>query len=787
MRKLFYFIYSLIITTPLLHAQLNLTQLGKLTYPAAKGNLSDIWGYVDTTGKEYAIVGLQKGVSIVDVSNPSNPVEVFWIPGPTTIWRDIKTWGKFAYVTNEGGSGLLIINLSSLPNTSGITYQYYTGNNYPFTTAHNLYIDENGVCYIFGSNYQNGGAIMLDLTQNPWSPVELGVFDTYYLHDGVARGDTLWGGAVYQGLLVVIDVSNKSNPQIIGTKATPGNLTHNVWFSDDGQYVFTTDEVANGYITAYDVTNLSNITEVDRIQSSPGQNVIPHNTHYINGYLVTSYYRDGVTIHDVKYPNNMIEVGFFDTSPLYSGNGFNGCWGVYPWLPSGNIIASDIEEGLYILAPNYVRGCYLKGLVTDINNGQPISNAQVEVINANSANTTTNLNGEYLTGYAVAGFYDLVFSAPGFFNDTVFNVKLQNDSTTIVNVQLVPQTPFNFSGMIVEQNTNNPIPGAIVYITDGNYAYYDTTDANGNFFFQNIYAGNYDLVSGKWGYVTACTTISVTTQNNYLVQQLSKGYYDDFIFDFGWQVNSTATTGIWERAKPMATYDNNNNEVNPGSDVSADCGNMAYVTGNGGGAAGDDDVDGGYAVLTSPSMDLSSYITPVVSYSYRFYNSGGFNTPNDSLIIEISNGSQTQILDLLTHTQSSSQWKHSAHAIQIPLTNNMVVKVKTMDANPGHIVEAAFDYFRIYESTPSENITSDAAELVVYPNPAEKNLYVQGNINFHNLTWEILTPEGKLVIQGINKNSEILHINVGELDYGFYLLKLNDGKQNHTLKFLIGQ
>lgn len=77
MRKLFYFIYSLIITTPLLHAQLNLTQLGKLTYPAAKGNLSDIWGYVDTTGKEYAIVGLQKGVSIVDVSNPSNPVEVF--------------------------------------------------------------------------------------------------------------------------------------------------------------------------------------------------------------------------------------------------------------------------------------------------------------------------------------------------------------------------------------------------------------------------------------------------------------------------------------------------------------------------------------------------------------------------------------------------------------------------------------------------------------------------------------------------------------------------------------
>ncbi|GIV40744.1 MAG: hypothetical protein KatS3mg034_0054 [Vicingaceae bacterium] len=78
-------------------------------------------------------------------------------------------------------------------------------------------------------------------------------------------------------------------------------------------------------------------------------------------------------------------------------------------------------------------------------------------------------------------------------------------------------------------------------------------------------------------------------------------------------------------------------------------------------------------------------------------------------------------------------------------------------------------------------------KLVVYPNPAEKNLYVQGNLNLHNISWEILTLDGKVVLQGINNNSEILHINVGELDYGFYLLKLNDGKQNHTLKFLIGQ
>ncbi len=26
------------------------------------------------------------------------------------------------------------------------------------------------------------------------------------------------------------------------------------------------------------------------------------------------------------------------------GNGFDGCWGTYPYLPSGNIISSDINS-----------------------------------------------------------------------------------------------------------------------------------------------------------------------------------------------------------------------------------------------------------------------------------------------------------------------------------------------------------------------------------------------------------------------------------------------------------
>ena len=45
-------------------------------------------------------------------------------------------------------------------------------------------------------------------------------------------------------------------------------------------------------------------------------------------------------------PNNPIEVGFFDTSSL-SGL-FDGNWGTYAYLPSGYIISSDRQNGLFI-------------------------------------------------------------------------------------------------------------------------------------------------------------------------------------------------------------------------------------------------------------------------------------------------------------------------------------------------------------------------------------------------------------------------------------------------------
>jgi len=328
---------------------LNMDLVGNLPY--SQGT-NDIWGYADGSS-EYALVGTVTGFSVVDVTNPSNPIELFFIEGSSSTWRDIKTWGKYAYVTTEAEDGLLIVDLSDL---SGQTYVYTQEF---FLTSHNIYIDENGYAYIFGADTGNGGAIILDLTNDPMNPTIAGIFDDYYLHDGMVRGDTLWGSAIYAGVFSVIDVSDKSNPSIMSSYPTSCQFTHNAWISDDNNYLFTTDETSGCYIGSYDVSDIYNIQEIDLVQEWTGdgaygqqEDVIPHNTHVFGDYLVTSYYTSGVTIIDASDPFNLIEVAYYDTSP-FSGGSFDGCWGAYPYLPSGLILATDQQEGLFVLHTPY--------------------------------------------------------------------------------------------------------------------------------------------------------------------------------------------------------------------------------------------------------------------------------------------------------------------------------------------------------------------------------------------------------------------------------------------------
>eukprot|EP00005_Dracoamoeba_jomungandri_P005977 CAMPEP_0174261528 /NCGR_PEP_ID=MMETSP0439-20130205/11478_1 /TAXON_ID=0 /ORGANISM="Stereomyxa ramosa, Strain Chinc5" /LENGTH=601 /DNA_ID=CAMNT_0015346011 /DNA_START=75 /DNA_END=1880 /DNA_ORIENTATION=- len=70
--------------------------------PCAK--LNDVWGYeFEEDGKTqyYAIVGVENGIDIVDVTDPKTPKRVKWFHGCINNWRDMKVWDTTLYGITE--------------------------------------------------------------------------------------------------------------------------------------------------------------------------------------------------------------------------------------------------------------------------------------------------------------------------------------------------------------------------------------------------------------------------------------------------------------------------------------------------------------------------------------------------------------------------------------------------------------------------------------------------------------------------------------------------------------
>ncbi len=710
-------------------AQLNIVQLGHYDYQAARNSdLSNLWGYVDELGNEYALVGVNGengnpgsgGISVVDVTDPANPVEVFFSPGPNSIWREIKTWGDHAYMTTEAQAGLYIIDLTPLPSGTP-TVSLFNGNGWD--TSHSLFIDENGRLYLHGANRGNGGVIMYDLTQDPLNPVEVGSFDTWYCHDSFARGDTLYAAHINDGFFSIVDVSDPANPVLLGTQHTPNNFTHNTWLDDSGQFLFTTDEKPNSYVAAYDVSDPTDIQEVDRLQTSPGSTAIVHNTYWLNDYVVQSYYTEGMSIYDVTQPANMVEVGHFDTSP-FSGNTFNGAWGVYPFLPSGNLLVSDIEQGLFILGPTYVRGCYLQGTITNALTSAPVNNATLTVTGTNLS-VTTGFPGTYATGYHTPGSYDVQVTAPGYQPFSTTAVVLQTGLVTILDIQLDPLPTFPVDGQVVTTGTSDGITGAQLLFDNGVQQFTVIAGSNGTFNSTGLTAGNYDVFVGAWGWHPLCLSLVVDASTVSQVYELDPGYADDFSLDLGWSQVTQGTTGTWVREAPVGTT-NQGVPCAPGVDVTGDCGGLAYVTGNGGGNAGDDDVDGGAQELTSPVFDASAMPDPHVRLAYWFFNGGGMGTPNDAMHIALSNGADTVDLVNATLTGPMSQWVDTLVRVSdlIAPTASMQLYVRISDDQPGHLLEGGIDDFEVL-ADPFAGIAERAgASLAVWPNPGRDQVTI---------------------------------------------------------------
>jgi choice-of-anchor B domain-containing protein len=331
---------------------------------------NDIWGWFDAaTGNEYALMGMTNAIAFVDVTNPESPVFLGTLPTETisSTWRDIKVYQDHAYVVadNAGWHGMQVFDLTRLRNQTG-SQTYSADAVYgDFTTAHNLAINEDtGFAYAVGTDTCAGGLHIIDI-RTPNNPMFAGCHTSSDTHDTqciIYQGPDLdyVGNEICassnEKRFEITDVTVKFAPTTISTRVyTDLRYVHQGWFTEDQRFFFIGDELDElklGVPTrthVFDVTDLDNPVHIFAYEAAT--TAIDHNMYVVGNRLFQANYTTGLRILEFGdlSNNEIMEVAFFDTFPANNAVDFDGAWSVYPYLPSGTIIVSDISNGLFIL------------------------------------------------------------------------------------------------------------------------------------------------------------------------------------------------------------------------------------------------------------------------------------------------------------------------------------------------------------------------------------------------------------------------------------------------------
>ena len=335
--------------------------------PGGQGSGNDCWGYVSESGREYAIMGVEKGFVFYEITNPGDPQYVGYVQGPSSSWHDVKVIGKFAYGVSEGGSGIQVMDLTNID--SGTVDHVGNVQDGGHSSTHNIVANPaSGYLYLAGANIANGGLVAVDIS-DPAAPELAGSWSDMYVHDAQVHTYTdgpyagmeiafcaagFNGGWDFSGLRIV-DVTDKNDMHTIGEIEYPGaTYGHQGWLSDDGTLFYLNDEldedggvVPTTTTRVFDVSDLTNPTLASTFTT--GLQSIDHNCYQHEGMLYESNYSSGLRVFDLDDPLNPTEVAYFDTYPQNDNANFNGTWSNYPFFPSGTVIVSDTSRGLFVL------------------------------------------------------------------------------------------------------------------------------------------------------------------------------------------------------------------------------------------------------------------------------------------------------------------------------------------------------------------------------------------------------------------------------------------------------
>ncbi|MFT5286556.1 MAG: choice-of-anchor B domain-containing protein [Planctomycetota bacterium] len=648
--------------------------LGELGPSIDSGN--DCWGYVSPSGTEYALMGTSTGTAFVSLAVPTDPQLITLITGPNSLWRDVKVYQDHAYSVSEGGSGIQVFDLSQID--SGIVTQVNTILSGGGSSAtHNVAIDEDsGRLYRLGGS--NSGMRIYSLA-NPSNPVFIGAWSSRYIHDaqfisptsGPYAGRQLayasggLNGGFNQTGIDILDVTNPGNVIVLSNLQYPqSGYSHQCWLSEDGTYLYLNDELDENGIkpTTTLVFNVSDPTAPFAAGTfTNGNKAIGHNLYTRGNLILEANYRSGLRVFDTSVSQtNPPEIAYFDTYPESDSNNFNGLWSNYPFFPSGIVIGSDMEKGLFVW---WV--------------------------------------GAPLLSFSAPGGLPAVIDPLGD-TLTIHIDELNNGDLLAGSVQMHYDDGLGVNSITLNSIGNGDFQADLPVVPCGqDLAFYFTAESTNGIVWK-------DPIGGSGNIHTAVASLSQSTAFNFTMQN-----------DDGWiagDPDDDAITGAWTRGNPNGTSAQPEDDHSPG-------GARCWFTGQAaaGMPATMNDVDKGITTLFTPVLDMSTLVDPVISYWRWYSNSAGPTSSTDVFNIALSDdaGSNWTLVELVGPTGNEVKGGWIFHQFRVTdfftPTATMQMRFIARDRGDASIVEAAIDDFRVVENNCSDcngNGLSDDFEIL---------------------------------------------------------------------------
>lgn len=322
---------------------------------------NDVWGY-SQNGREYGIIGSTEGVHFIDITDSASFTEVDRLVGTSfnTIHRDFANYRNYLYVVSDQDPlGLQVVDMQYLPDSIHLLPPLSDA----LSLAHELFVDTAmQKLYVFGArDTASLGFLAMKIYSivNPAQPVFLDTFvhpTFWYVHDGYVRNDTAWLHCGAEGFYCGY-FGNPSQPVEIGTLEfyPDQGYNHSGWPSADGRYYVMADETPGMRLKILNMQPGPNLLSFHGLF---GSGVTPfsvaHNPYVIGNLVYVSYYHDGLRIFNMADVDNPVQVAYYDTYPGNADSAsFAGAWGAYPFLPSGRVLVSDMQYGLFVVDANW--------------------------------------------------------------------------------------------------------------------------------------------------------------------------------------------------------------------------------------------------------------------------------------------------------------------------------------------------------------------------------------------------------------------------------------------------